>query len=520
MQPSISFSKIPTNPGCYIFKDNESKIIYIGKAKNLKKRVSSYFQKDHPNEKTNILVSLIKDIDFIVTDSETEAFILESNLIRKNQPKFNIDLKDSKRYAYIEITNEEFPRLIIARKRGKEGKYFGPFVSSASRDNILYVLKKIFKLRTCNKLPKKPCLRYSIGLCEAPCVNNIPKEKYNEKIDAIKMIFSGKTRKLIKKLEKQMKTESKNKNFEKAIELRNQIHALDQLSERQKMERGKFYDEDIINYIIKDNEVYLILFNVDKGTIINKQEFVFPETPEFFEEFLLQYYTTNKVPKSIIVPENISRSLIEVLERKRGSKIMIEVPKIGEKKQLLNLVSKNIEISFFSSVKELQDLKETLNLPNIPTVIECFDISHLSGTSLVGSMVQFRNAKPDKSNYRRFKIKTFEGVDDTRAIAEIVSRRYYSLKTSSSSLPDLIVIDGGKAQLNFAVNELKRLNINVPIISIAKRLEEIFIPGQNDSIILPIKSGALKLLQKIRDEAHRFAIKYNRLLREKEMIEG
>lgn len=515
MKPDLS--KIPPNPGCYFFKNSSGKIIYIGKAKNLRKRVKSYFQKNDHDTKTSILITHIYDIDFLVTDTEVEALILENNLIKKHKPKYNIDLKDSKKYAYIKIIDEEFPRLVTARKidENEKGIYFGPFTSGTNRDHILYLMKRIFRLRTCKKLPKRTCLRHHIGLCDAPCVNLISKEDYDENIKAIKLVLSGKIGKLIRSLKKQMKNDSKEKNYEKALIIRDQITALHDLLERQKMQREKKYNEDIINFKVKDDMVYLMLFNVSQGTILNKQEFTFDYTLDFFEEFLLQYYSNNDIPKVLILPEDISDSLKKYLHKMRGWKMIFDVPKIGEKKQLLELILKNIDLTFFTDLKQLEELKSHLNLAKPPFVIECFDVSHLGGTNLVASMIQFRNAVPDKTNYRRFKVKSFEGNDDTRAMKEVVFRRYYKLKKESLKFPDLIVIDGGKGQLSSALGALRELEVKIPIISLAKRDEEIFVPGNPDPIKLSKKNEGLKLLQKIRDEAHRFANSYNRLLRVK-----
>jgi excinuclease ABC subunit C len=314
-----------------------------------------------------------------------------------------------------------------------------------------------------------------------------------------------------------MKSASDNLNYERAIELRNQIEAIELLNEKQNMERQKKYNEDIINFIIKGDRVYLISFNVYKGTLENKQEFEFSYHPEFFDEFIIQYYSENSVPKELIIPEKIPESLIEFLELKRESKVKVTIPKKGEKKKLLDLVKKNIEVTFFGNIEKLIDLRTTLQLQEIPSIIECFDISHLSGTSTVGSMVQFRSGLPDKDNYRRFKIRTVAGVDDTSAIAEVVKRRYSRLLKEKSEMPNLIIIDGGLGQLNAAINELVNLNVRIPIISIAKKFEEIYLPGANGPLKLDKKGKALQLIQQIRDEAHRFAVQYHKLLRSKEL---
>ena len=517
----IDLTKIPKKTGCYMFKDNLDKIIYIGKAKDLSKRVKSYFKKNNLDEKTRILVSNIKDIDFFVTDNEIEALILENNLIKKNKPKYNIDLKDSKRYAYIQVTEEEFPRILIARKIDGEGKFYGPFVSAVSRDYIIEALNKVFKIRTCKKLPHKECIRYSIGLCSAPCILKISKSDYEKNIKSAELILKGKINDLIRVLFNEMKEFSRNQEYERALGIKSQIEAIKNLEERQKMERQIKYDEDLINYVLHEGKVYLMIFKSKKGIIENKIDFDFEESPNFLEEFIVQYYSEKEtiIPKRIILPIKVEKILQDYLQKISKRRIKIETPIKGDKKNLLDLIKKNIEINLFENIEKVEDLAKELRLNDYPKTIECFDISHLSGTLTVASMVQFRNGKPDKSNYRRFKIKTVEGIDDFASIREVIRRRYTKLILNKESLPNLIVIDGGKGQLSSALKELEKLNIKIPIVSIAKREEEIFEPGKSEPIVLNKKGKALRFLQEIRDEAHRFAISYNKVLRKKKMFE-
>lgn len=512
----LDLNSIPENPGCYLFLDKNKKIIYIGKAKNLKKRVANYFSKKNLDEKTKALVSNIDSLDFIVTNNEIEAFILENNLIKKNKPKYNIDLRDSKGYAYIEITNEEFPKLAIVRKKEK-GKYFGPFTSAQTRDYIVHLLSKSFRLRTCKRLPKRECVRFHIGACSAPCTNKISKKDYFEKIKNAELILKGETKNLLKDLNKKMKVSSEKKNFEKALELRDEINAIKYLEERQNVERQKDYNEDIINFILNKNKVYLMAFNIDKGTLINKKEFEIDFKEDFFEEFLLNYYRTEKIPKKIILPELVDKSLEDYFAFLKKSKVEIVVPKRGELKNLLELVKKNIEINFFGDTEKLIELKNKLNLQELPRIIEGFDISHLGGEEVVASMVQFRNSKPDKNNYRKFKIKSFEGIDDTRAIAEVVKRRYESILKNNQELPDLILIDGGLGQINSAISVINKLRIKVPVVSLAKREEEIYLPS-GEVLKLDKKNKGLLLLIAVRDEAHRFAVSFQRLRRRKRIF--
>jgi len=510
--------KLPKNPGCYIFKDKKEMVLYVGKAKNLKNRIKTYEKNKDLDLKTTHMLKKAVDLDFIVTDTEVEALILENTLIKKYQPKYNVRLKDAKSHAYIRITDEKYPRAVIARRKTGKGEFFGPFVSAQERDYILHFIKKTFNLRTCKKLKKKPCLRYHINMCDAPCIDLIGKKDYDKKISKVKKVLSGKTKELIVDLKKEMKKLSLEKKFELALKIRDEIWALEKLNERQNMKREKKYNEDIINYEIKDDKIYLMLFNIYKGTLYNKNEYIFDYTNNFLEEFIIQYYSDKHVPKEIILPEEIDESVEKFLEKKRDSKIKVTIPKRGDKKQLIDLVLKNIELTFFSDIKKTKTLQDKLKLEDPPAIIECFDISHLSGTSTAGSMVQFRNGKPDKTNYRRFKIRTVDGIDDFLAIAEVIKRRYIRLKKEGREYPDLIIVDGGIGQLNFSLKELEKIGVKIPIISIAKKFEEIYIPGRVDPLRLSKKDKALHYIQEIRNEAHRFAIKYNRLLRKKEMI--
>ena len=506
---------LPKKPGCYLFKDSSDVIIYVGKAKNLNKRVSSYFGDGKKDPKTKAMISRVESVDFIVTENETESFILENNLIKKHEPKYNINLKDSKTYAYIQITDDDFPRLVISRNPKKKNDIYGPFVSASERDKILKTLRKTFKIRTCKKMPKKPCLRYHIDLCKAPCVGKIKNKDYLESIEDARMVLKGDTDDLIENLKERMKKASENLKYEKALELKKRIKALQKLREKQIMERNKSYNEDVINYIRHKDKIYVYLFNVYKGVLENKQEFEFEYHPGFFEEFLVQYYSENQIPSEVILPNEVSDSLILFLKNKRKD-VEVVNPKNGEKRDLLDLVLENIKSRALDHVEKIKALRKALDLNKAPSKIECFDISHLSGTSTAGSMVRFQDGKPDKSNYRRFKIRTVKNVDDTKAIAEIVRRRYKRLKRENREMPDLIVLDGGKPQLNSALKELESLDLNIPTISIAKKNEDVFVPGKKAP--LNVNGKALLILQKIRDEAHRFAIKYNKKLREGKMV--
>ena len=511
---------VPHDPGCYLFHDENKEIIYIGKAKDLKKRVSSYFQKTHHDAKTRRLVSHIADIDFIVTSSEVEALLLESTLIKKHQPRYNINLKDSKGYAYIALSGDAYPRISIARTKDSSskkngGKFFGPFVSARERDQILHFTKRTFKLRSCKNLRKRPCLRYHLDSCAAPCTGRVSEQEYAYQVKCAEKVLQGKNTELLSEMREDMQKRSDEFAFEEALLLRNQINAIEHLSERQYVLRDTKEQEHIIHYACHADQVYLMLFSVERGCLSEKEEFVFEKTEDFLDEFLIQYYTENLPPHDLILPEEVDSSMEEYLSKKRGSKVTITVPKRGDKRRLLSLVSKNIEATFFKHINRVDALGEALNLPSPPSIIECFDVSHLSGTGTVGAMVRFLDGKPDKRNYRRYKLKSYEGSDDFAGIAELVRRRYTRLLEEESTLPDLIVIDGGKGQLQAAHQEMKALDLQIPLISLAKREEEIYSISSQTPLPIRRNSEASLLLQEIRNETHRFAITYQRVTRSK-----
>jgi excinuclease ABC subunit C len=515
----VQYSHLPHAPGCYLFSDDAGTIIYVGKAKDLKKRVTSYFQKKDHDPKTRNLVAAIASIDVMLTNTETEALLLENNLIKKHQPKFNIDLKDAKRFAYIELTREPFPRIGIARRtRREDATYFGPFVSASGRDEVIRVIRRIFLLRSCRKLTKRACLRHHMQTCCSPCVGAISQEEYQKNVEKASALLKGKSGELLAALRAEMAECSGRQEYEKALSLRNQIAAIERLAERQHVERPRETDQDVIAYTVSDNTVYLLVFSVEKGLLIDKQEYSFEAREDFFDEFLVLYYADRTPPAELIVPHEVDEALAGYLSERKGRSVQITVPKIGEKKKILELVEMNIDHAFLKNDLKVKDLQAVLDLPDPPLVIECFDISHLSGTAMVGSMVQFRNGVPDKKNYRRFRIKTVEGIDDFASIAEIVHRRYHRVIAEDGELPDLVIIDGGKGQLTSATESLDALECDIPVIALAKREEEVYVPGELLPRHLDKKSMALRYLQEIRDEAHRFAIAYNRLLRKKKLV--
>ncbi|NOX71941.1 MAG: excinuclease ABC subunit C [Candidatus Micrarchaeota archaeon] len=507
-------SSLPEEPGCYLFEDENGKVIYVGKAKNLKKRVASYFSSSPKNPKTMILVKNIRDVCFIITNTETGAFLLESNLIKKYRPRFNIQLKDSKRYAYILLTDEKFPRFVVARNRKEKGEYFGPFVSAEKRDRILKFTRMVFKIRTCKKLPKRPCLRYHIGLCGAPCTGNVSEQEYMESVRGARELLRGNASTLLGRMKREMKKRAEKQEYEQAQVLRDRIIALEALSERQVAERVKKYDQDIIAFAEDGKRVIFHVFNIYKGILLNRQEFEFEKIPDALSQFISRFYEKNPVPKEIIVQENVlDDALLSFLEKRAGRSVRLMVPKKGEKKALLDMARKNILAKEKRNEIALEGLRKALKLQDAPRIIECFDISHLHGTGTVASMVRFRDGEPEKSGYRRFKMRTVSGIDDFASVAEAVRRRYRRLLEENEEMPDLIVIDGGKGQLSSAVSEIRALGLNIPTIALAKKREEVFVPYLSFPLNLGKDEPSSLLLQRIRDEAHRFAVKYQRMLR-------
>lgn len=518
-----SIPKIPTSSGCYIMKNSSGSIIYIGKAKNIKKRLQSYFNKEH-FDKTAQLVKEIADIDFVLTDNELEALLLEAKLIYKHKPKYNIDLKNTERYSYIKITDEEFPRVMSVRKvnRSKD-TFFGPYADGGARRNTVYILNKIFKLRTCKRLPKSVCLLYHIGQCSAPCEDKISKTEYLQDVKKAQDVLKGRQDIVLKKLEQEMYTYSKKQQFEQAKVRRDQIESLKRIAQRQKVSLKKSYDQDFIYFLLANEKLHIQVFNVKKGLIGNRKHFSFDilsSQEESMESFLRNFYYNHQVPQEVVTNFEFKNNKIleKYLSELRGTQVKIIKPQKGVKKDLLELVRKNAELNLSYDDSVLLELKEKLNLQTLPEKIECFDISNIGPRFTVGAMVHFANGRPDKNNYRRFKIKTVKGQDDFAMMAEIVRRRYSRLQKEQAEMPDLIVIDGGPGQLSAAFNELQKLELSIPIVSLAKKEEIVYFVGEKRPLKMSHKSESLKLLQRCRNEVHRFGIAYHRLLRSKGML--
>ncbi|MFB5601834.1 MAG: excinuclease ABC subunit UvrC [Marine Group I thaumarchaeote] len=519
----ISKITIPTNPGIYLMKDSDEKIIYIGKAKNLKNRVRSYFNKNQ-NYKTQKLVENIFDIEFVLTDNESEAFLLESNMIKKYRPRFNIELKDQQRYTYLRVSDEKYPRLLVARRTrdGKflgKGKFYGPFTQGSSKLLTIGTLRKAFQIRICKTLPKKVCLEYHLGNCEGPCEFKDAQEKYPDHVKKLEDVLKGKndTKIFTKKLEDEMHQAAESQQFERAKDIRDTLIRLGSLQTKQKMEYVENSDEEYFGIGIQEQTATIMNFRMINGVIRDSDKFFFDLVGDnSFSNFLYQYYSTHKIPKFIIVseiPEN-QKLLESLLSEQSGFNVKIMTPTRGKKNDIMNLILKNIQLIHSKGANPaLVELQEFLNLPVLPNNIECFDISNHGAEFAVGSMSSFIDGTPNKSGYRKFKIKTIQGRDDFAMIGEVIKRRYYRLLEENSDLPDLILIDGGKGQLNAALKSLESLGLKLPCVSLAKENEEVYLPKISKPVIIPKNKKSLQILQHARDETHRFGVAYNRTIR-------
>ena len=520
---------LPKKPGVYIMRDANDEIIYIGKAKNLINRVRSYFREKLDRPKTQILMSHFDSLEYIVTNSEKEALILEATLIKKHRPRYNVQLKDDKRYPYVKITNEKYPRLIITRNITKNGIYYGPFTDVTSVKKTVKFLKSLFKIRTCRNMDG-PCLNSQIDLCYAPCSGEISKEEYDEVINKIDLFFQGKYSVIVKNLKKEMAEAAENEQFEKAAVLRDQITSIEEIMEKQFVDLvDDDLDQDVIAIAPNDNEVVVIIMPIRNGKIVGRDDFLmsgsqYESNSEILFAFIQQYYGFNRhIPKQILLNEPIDDTelLEEWLSDLRGNKVYIKVPMKGVKLRLVNMAQKNAEIIKHQKKamgNSLIELKKYLKLDKLPRIIEGYDISNISGKFAVGSKVSFKDAKPNKKKYKRFKIET-PGPNDFAMMKELLTRRLKMIDTDEE--PDLIVIDGGKGQLGMACEVLDELNLaHIPIIGLAKEFEEIYIPNSKRPIIIPKNNKALHLLQQVRDESHRFAITYHRKLRSDNISES
>ncbi|MGB7605201.1 MAG: excinuclease ABC subunit UvrC [Lutisporaceae bacterium] len=556
---------LPENPGVYIMRDETNDIIYVGKAINLKNRVKQYFQSSRGHSpKVVAMVERIRDLEYIITDTELEALILECNFIKKHRPKYNILLKDDKQYPYIKVTvNETYPRIMITREIKKDGaKYFGPYTDKSAVNRTIEIINKLFPIRSCNKNieriagKERPCLNFHIHRCIAPCQGNIGKEQYREIVKGIIMVLDGKQEELIGELDKKMQYAADNLDFEIAAELRDNIAAVRKIAERQKIISTSLIDQDAIAMARQDGEACMQVFFIRGGKLIGREHFLLDggdldNHSEVISSFIKQFYNGDTfVPKEIILQQDIDD--IEVLEswlsEKRGSKVKLTIPQKGEKQKLIEMVSKNAEDAIkLIMEKYKQDEEKTLGacreladyigLSIPPKRIEAFDISHLQGVENVGSMIVFENGRSKNKDYRRFKIKYVDGANDYESMREVVERRFVhgmkereQLKVAGediaagkfSEFPELILIDGGLGQINAVLPILKELDINIPVCGMVKddKHRTRGLIYNEHEISIPINSHAFRLITNIQDEAHRFAITYHRSLRAKTTVKS
>ncbi|MGB9696051.1 MAG: excinuclease ABC subunit UvrC [Ignavibacteria bacterium] len=561
---------LPDSPGVYEFKDKQGKIIYIGKAKSLKNRVRQYFQSTSPSFRISSMVSKISDFEVIKTDSEVESLILELNLIKQYKPKYNVTLKDDKSYPYIVITNEPFPRIFPVRKKKMDGsRYYGPYTDVKTMRYALRVVRNIFMIRSCKlnltkenieKKKFKVCLDYHIQKCSGPCEGLISEEEYNKTIEHVANLLQGKTKSLIKILSEEMERFAKEMKFEEAAKIRNKREAIKVYSSKQKIITEDEVDKDVFALAAEGNDACGVVLKIREGKVVGKSQFYLAnilekDKDEILETFLTNYYTNSDfIPDEVLLPENqVNLDVIKSwLESKKNSPVKMSVPKVGDKAKLISMVKANADfaLSELKVIKlkgnavptALQSLKEELNLSTLPIRIECYDISHIQGTDTVASRVVFFNGKPKRTYYRKYKLISNTNVvgepDDYTSMREVIYRRFSKAEIKDDPLPNLVVIDGGKGQLSAAVWVLESLGYriekrnlspgitNLPqeteqkiaVIGLAKKLEEIYFPDESLPFTLSKSSPGLRLLQRIRNEAHRFAVEYHKKLRKKRTL--
>lgn len=538
----------PTDPGCYIYHNSAGKIIYIGKAKNIRNRVKSYFVNGYKEPKTAALISHIAEVEFIVTNSEIEALILENTLIKTHRPKYNIFFRDDKSYPYVRITNEPFPQVFITRTVIRDGsKYFGPYTDSRLVRETIEIVKNIFPIRICHhRLNEKTiaagqikiCLDYHIKKCEGPCQGHVSGDEYDRMISQVVAFLNGRTEEAIAYFREKMNNASANTQFEDAAAYRDKISVLKNYSNRQAVELNDCVDRDLVAILKEAENCCAVIFRIRQGKLVGRDSFFLAgsenyDYPGIIRDLILRYYgNVTGIPSEVLVnylPEE-QKILESWLTTQKGSRVEIAQPVRGDKARLMKMALRNAELQIGELQlkqsqkvdfipKSLQSLQKELGLSELPRRIEAFDISNIRGKFAVGSMITFINAQAKNSEYRRFKIKTVTGSDDFAMMAEVVRRRYSRLIQEEKPMPDLILVDGGKGQLSSAMNVMQALNLAaIPLVGLAKRLEELYIPHQEDPLLLARDSAALNLLRRIRDEAHRFAITYHRKLRNKGAI--
>ena len=553
---STRLAAVPLEPGVYLHRDAGRKVLYVGKSASLRDRLRSYFgSKKNLDPKSVELVSRIDDFEYIVTASEQEALLLENSLIKEHKPKYNIRLKDDKTYPYIKVDlAEDFPRIYVTRRTANDGaRYFGPFASAGSVRKTLDLLKRLFPYRSCTKTitgnDSRPCLEYHIKRCVAPCTGYASRNDYSEVIAQVVMFLEGNTKEIVSDLKTTMLEASDNLEFERAGALRDRLKAIEKVYEGQNVVGLGREALDVIGAAYGGEEAWVEIFFIRQGKLIGRDHFTMSGTreeegQEILARFIEQFYSSaSHVPRKILVPESITDKEVVAgwLETKRKGPVEINVPQRGAKRRLIEMVTTNaaqgleqLKLKWISDSTRMEtamsELQEELNLPRSPKRIECYDVSHIQGTNTVASMSVFQDGKPLSSNYRRFKIKSHDGNDDFASMREVLSRRFKRLKNardggeenaSFAAAPDLVLIDGGKGQLSSAVEVMLHLGLqDIQLASIAKREEEIFLPDAAEPVIMPKNSQGLFLLQRARDEAHRFAVTFHRNLRGKSSVKS
>ena len=540
---NMKINNLPALPGVYIFRNRAGRIVYIGKAKSLKNRVRNYFQPIHKlDTKTARLASVIDDLELLVTDSEIEALILEANLIKEHKPRYNVNLKDDKHFPYIKVTvNEPFPRVLIVRRLEKDGaRYFGPYTSSKPMRKTYNFLCRLFKIRTCNlTIPhptgkiQKVCLDYHIGRCGGPCEGFQTEAEYRELVDSVILFLSGKGEELLEKLEKRMAYLSRRMKFEEAAEVRDQLQALESVRHRPSVYAGQVVNRDVMAFAREAGDTVTVVLQVREGVLIGRQDFQLSSEPEetdieLLTGFVQQYYNHQpNLPDELYLPLALPEEKLigRWLSKTRGRKVKIFSPQKGEKLKLVDMAAANARLILDElliqkkkykerMVKSVQALKDDLHLLSSPRTIACVDISNTGTSDAVGSLVYFVNGKPLKAKYRRFKIKNVRGQDDFAMMREVVGRYFYRLSDEKDDPPDLLVVDGGRGQLSSVKAEIETLGFEEQnVIGLAKRFEEIYFPNRREPLTISKTSPGLGLLKRVRDEAHRFAIEYNRKVR-------
>lgn len=534
-------SHLPTTPGVYLWRDQYNRIIYVGKAINLRNRVRSYVRNDaNRAPKVTAMMKRAVDVEIIQTKTEMEALILENTLIKEHKPKYNISLKDDKTYPYVKISvQEDYPRVYMTRRLERDGaKYFGPFTDVTAVHVVLKLIHQYFPLRTCKSMKvERPCLQYHMHYCEAPCFHKISVPNYRKYIDEIIALFEGKPIPLLKEIKEKMETAAEELRFEDAVRYRDQLTSIEKIQEKQRMvtQRG---DLDVLGIAVDGQLACVQLLFIRGGRLLGRENYFVQNEGDSEEtimtDFIKQYYgDTTFIPKELLLPMESSEQHLfkDWFSEMKGQQVDVLVPQRGYKMDMIKMAHENAETFLEERRRQWQyqidksggavkKLAEVLDLPRLPERMECFDISHTQGSETVASMVVFEGGKPAKKEYRRFKLKTTQGKpDDFKSMAEIMERRYGN--ETDWPMPDLIIIDGGKGQLNASIPLIRAVGVtDVPVISLAKRIEEVFVEGQSESIILSHHSPELQLLQQIRDEAHRFAITYHRKLRGKRNLES